>query len=90
MKNWKTFKKELLEDKEVSREYIKLEPRYSVVSQLIETRIKKGLTQKDLAEKIGTKQSAISRIESGNVNPTIVFLEKITNALGSKLIVEIR
>lgn len=90
MKSWKTFKKELLKDRKVLEEFNKLEPRYQIISQLIETRTRKGITQKELAERIGTKQSAIARVESGAVNPTIAFLEKVTNALGSKLIVQIK
>ena len=90
MEEWNKVKKELLRDKEAYREYKKLEPKYRLISQLIGARIKKGLTQRQLAEKVGTKQSAIARIESGNANPSYDFLEKITSALGSKLIVQIK
>ncbi len=90
MKTWKTLKKELLKNKQVAQEYKKLEPRYQLISQLIEARVKKGLTQEELAEKIGTKQSAIARVESGNINPTIGFLEKFTQAIGTKLIIQVR
>ncbi|MFH1970947.1 MAG: helix-turn-helix domain-containing protein [Patescibacteria group bacterium] len=90
MKSWKSYKKELLKDKKVLKEFNRLEPRYQIISQLIEIRTKKGITQKELAERIGTKQSAIARVESGTVNPTIAFLEKVTNALESKLIIQIR
>lgn len=90
MKNWKSLKRELLKNKQVYKEYKKLEPKYLLISQLIESRIKKGLTQKELAQKIGTKQSAVARLESGNANPSITFLEKITSALGSKLIIQVK
>ncbi len=90
MKTWKNFKKELLQDKKVTREYENLEPRYQLVSQLIEARVKKGITQKELANRIGTKQSAIARLESGVSNPSIAFLEKVTSALGSKLMIQIK
>lgn len=90
MQEWSEVKKELLKDKEVYREYKKLEPKYRLISQLIGARLKKGLTQKELAERIGTKQSAIARIESGSANPSFNFLEKITRALGSELIVQIK
>ncbi|MBU0998038.1 helix-turn-helix domain-containing protein [Patescibacteria group bacterium] len=90
MKSWNSYKKELLKDKKVLKEFNRLEPRYQIISQLIETRTKKGITQKELAKRIGTKQSAIARVESGTVNPTITFLEKITNALESKLIIQIK
>lgn len=90
MRKWKSLKKELLKDKKVAREYAKLKPRYLLVSQLIEARIKKGLTQKELAQKIGTKQSAIARVESGNANPSIDFIEKITMAMGCELKVQVK
>ena len=35
MKNWKTFKTELLKDKEVAKEYEKLAPRYAIISQIL-------------------------------------------------------
>ena len=90
MEEWNEVKKELLKNKEAYKEYKKLEPKYRLISQLIGARIKNGLTQRQLAERIGTKQSAIARIESGNANPSIDFLEKITSALGSELIVQIK
>lgn len=90
MKTWKEFKKELLKNKEVANKYKEIAPRYQLISQLIEARTKKGITQKDLAEMVGTKQSAIARVESGLSNPSIAFLEKITSALNSKLIIQIQ
>lgn len=88
MKNWKILRKELLGNKKVAEEYKKLAPHYQVVSQLIEARTKKGLTQKELADKIGVKQSAIARVESGTSNPTLTFLTKISQATGSKFIIQ--
>lgn len=85
MERWQDFKKELLKDPEVAGEYQKLAPRYELISELIKLRIKNGLTQKELAEKIGTKQSAVSRLESGNGNPSLKCLEKIFLALGAQL-----
>jgi len=87
MKNWKALKKELLINKEVAKEFKILKPRYQLISEIIELRRKKGLTQKDLAEKIGTKQTAIARIESGRINPTVNLLERIAMALNSRLII---
>lgn len=87
MKDWEVLKKDLLKNKEVAREYQRLEPKYALISTLIEARLKKGLTQGKLAQKIGTKQSAIARFESGTTNPTYDFLEKIASALGTKITV---
>ena len=90
MKNWKILKTELLKDKEVAKEYEKLAPRYAIISQLIAARQKSGLTQKELANKVGTKQSAIARLEGGNTNPSIGFLEKIASVMGTTLIVQLQ
>ena len=85
MGNWKQLKTELLQDKTVKKEYDKLTPRYKAISQLICARINQGITQKKLAQKIGTKQSAIARFEAGNVNPSLGFLEKIAEVMGYKI-----
>ena len=90
MKSWKILKKELLTNKKIATEYKKLTPRYELISQLIKARIKKGLTQEQLAKKIGTKQSAIARAESGEENLSFDFIEKISTAMNSKLIIQIK
>lgn len=61
-----------------------LEPAY----QLARLRILHGLTQKQLAELVGTKQPSIARLESGTSEPRISFLRKVAAALDSR--VEIR
>ncbi len=90
MKSWTVLREELLQDPKVRKEYERLKPRYELISQLISARTKKGLTQGELAKRMGTKQSAISRVEGGDSNPSIAFLEKLTQALGSKLIIQVR
>jgi ribosome-binding protein aMBF1 (putative translation factor) len=82
---FESFKKELLKDKEVLAEYNRLEPEFEVIRMIIEARQKTGITQKELAEKMGTKQSAIARLEAGNANPSIGFLQKLAKALDKKL-----
>jgi DNA-binding XRE family transcriptional regulator len=78
-------KKLLLADEETKKEYDALEPIYAITSEVIRLRIEKGLTQKDLAIIVGTKQSAISRLESGSYNPSFEFLSKVAHALGKEL-----
>ena len=85
MKNWKIFEKELLKNPKVRKGYERLQPEYAVISAMIQARIKKGLTQKELASKIGTKQSVISRLESGTGNPSVAFLKKFADALDINL-----
>lgn len=79
------FKAEMLRNPNVKAEYDALAPEYELISQLIRARQEKHLTQKELAEKVGTKQASIARLESGNYNPTLNFLQKIAAALGKKI-----
>ncbi len=80
----------LLQDAEVREEYDALEPIYEIKSQIIKLRNEQGLSQKDLAELIGTKQSAISRLESGNYNPSLDFLSRVAHALGKEFHIEFK
>ena len=85
MKSYKTFKHRLLKDNEIRKEYDALAPDFAIAQAVIKKRLEKGLTQSQLAKKAGTRQSAISRLESGNYNPSINFLEKIAKALNLSL-----
>lgn len=60
-------------------------PEFEVMTALIKRRLEKGLTQKELARRVGTKQSSIARLESGTYNPSLDFLRKVTNALDARL-----
>ena len=84
MRDFDDILKESLKDPEFKKEYDALELEYSIIAQVIKKRLDRGLSQKQLAEKIGTKQSAISRLEGGNISPSIAFLEKVSKALGGK------
>lgn len=83
--NHKRAKALLLKDPEMKREYDALQVVYDIQRELIRLRLEKGLSQKELAEKIGTRQSAVSRIERGVCNPSIAMLDKIAKALGRDL-----
>lgn len=83
--NFENFLKESLKNPKVKAEYDKLQPEYAMIQALIDARVNKGVTQKELAEKIGTKQSVISRLESGRANPSVAFLKKLAEALNSHL-----
>ncbi|MEK7559197.1 MAG: helix-turn-helix transcriptional regulator [Patescibacteria group bacterium] len=90
MSKWKDLEKKLLSDPATKKEFDKLTPRYAVISKLISARLKRGMTQKDVADKIGTRQSAIARFEAGNINPTIDFLDKVALVLGTKLTIHLQ
>lgn len=90
MKSYKTLRRRLLEDKEVKKAYENLDPEFALIRSLIQKRIERGFTQEELARRIGTKQSAISRLESGEYNPTIGILRKVAKALSADLNISIR
>ncbi|MBC8322140.1 MAG: helix-turn-helix transcriptional regulator [Candidatus Marinimicrobia bacterium] len=75
-------KEKLLKNAEFKQAYADLGPVYQLVREIVAYRIEQGITQKELAEKIGTKQSSISRFEKAMKMPSISFLSQITNALG--------
>ncbi len=80
-----TWKEKVLKDPVLKAEYDRLQPEYAVIKAILEARIKKGVTQKEIAKKLGTKQSAIARLESGRANPSVAFLKKLAQALNSHL-----
>lgn len=84
------LKNSLEEDDELKREYDALQTEYELIEKLIKARLEANLTQKELAQKCGMKQSNISRLESGKSNPTIRFLEKLANSLDCDLVIELR
>jgi ribosome-binding protein aMBF1 (putative translation factor) len=89
--NFEEYKKKAFtEDPELYKEYKALQPEYEIIKQVLKARSEQQLTQKDLADKIGIKQSNISRFESGNYNPSLDFLKKLANGLGKEIHIEFR
>lgn len=58
---------------------------YQLGRKLIEARLKRNISQRELAKKAHTTQAVISRIEGMNSNPSIGLLKKLAGALGLKL-----
>ncbi|MDQ7786704.1 MAG: helix-turn-helix domain-containing protein [Thermodesulfovibrionales bacterium] len=82
--------KELLKNKKVREEYEKLLPEYELARSIIEHRLKKKMTQEEVAKKAGMPQSTISRIEGLTHGlPKISTLKKIANALDAKVVVRL-
>ena len=67
-----------------------LAPRYEVVRQLKDARKAQDITQEVLAERVGTKKSNISRLESGKYNPSLDFLIKVADSLGKQVQIKIQ
>jgi predicted transcriptional regulator len=83
--NWSQAKSVILKNEEVKNELKKNEVEYKIIEEIILARKEKNLTQKELAELIGTKQSNISRLEGGNYNPSLDLLNRIAVAMGKEL-----
>ena len=87
--NWKTHKRQLLRDPEVRRALKESELEFQIARSIIEARIKRGLTQEDLAKRLNTKQSVISRVETVKTTPSLSFLKRVAETLNTSLKVEI-
>ena len=90
MKTYQQFKKSILKDKQVAKHYQDLELEYQIIKQVMLLRDKFSLSQRELAKKLGTTQSAIARFESGKINPTLKFLKNLAKALDSKLVISFK
>ncbi|WP_417666404.1 helix-turn-helix domain-containing protein [Pseudidiomarina sp.] len=79
------LKKRALSNPKVKAEYEKLECEFNLIDQLLTMRSKSGFTQAQVAERMGTKKSNISRLEHGNSNPSWSTLLKYAHACGFEL-----
>lgn len=79
---------EELKDEEFAKIWEETELEYQIKRMLVAARIEKKMTQKDLAEKSGVRQSNISRIESGACVPTLTTLKELAKGLGKTLRIE--
>ncbi len=83
------LKEKALKKKNVNAIYKDLEPEFSLLRELLNARQKAGVSQAEIAKLMGTKASAITRLESslssGKHSPSIATLKKYANALGCHL-----
>jgi ribosome-binding protein aMBF1 (putative translation factor) len=79
------FKARLLANPEVKAEYEALAPEFEISAELIKARLRAGLSQGELAARMGTSQSAIARLESGHSLPSTKTLLRFAKATGCKV-----
>lgn len=79
------FKAKALKNLVVRAEYEKLAPEYEIITTIIRARIKRGWSQTQLAEAVGSRQPVISRLERGEGNPSLQTLGRIAKALDLSL-----
>lgn len=77
-----------MEDPEYRKEYEALGEEFALAAAVIEARSRAGLTQQQLAKKMGTTQPAIARLESGRTPPSLRTLERLAQATGSRLTIK--
>src|ERR1051325_1930371 len=83
----KDFKRRALTRSEVRREYKALREEFDLLDEILKARTEAGLTQAELAQRIGTTQSAVARMETaiGKHSPSIATLKRYASALGYRL-----
>lgn len=79
------LKQRALANAEVKSEYDRLESEFSFIDQLLTMRTKARLTQEQVAERMHTQKSNVSRLEKGNANPSWSTLLKYAHACGFEL-----
>jgi ribosome-binding protein aMBF1 (putative translation factor) len=87
---FKQFKVKALKNQAVKSEYSALGPEYALIKTIINHRLKRGWSQTELAEAIGSRQPVISRLERGEGNPSLQTLQRIAQALDLSLHVSMK
>ena len=82
--------KKRLKDPEFRKAWEESEVEYNLMVALIEKRLKRKLSQRALAKKVGTSQSVIARIEGMDANPSLSLLKRISQALDAKLSINLK
>jgi transcriptional regulator with XRE-family HTH domain len=83
----KAFKAKALARPDVRREYDDLKEEFELLGDILKARAEAGVTQAELAARIGTTQSAVARMETaiGRHSPSISTLKRYASALGYRL-----
>lgn len=79
----------MMEDPEFAAVWEDARDEFSIAREIIRTRVAAGMSQKELAEKIGTTQSVIARLESGSHMPSVSTLKRVAEATHAKLRIEL-
>jgi len=85
MTSLETLKARLLASAEVKVEYDRLGPVYALVGAMVDARHEAGLTQREIAQRIGTTQSVVARLENAHHMPSLDLVTRYAAALGRKV-----
>jgi DNA-binding XRE family transcriptional regulator len=78
------LKADLLSDPEVRAEYDAMEQEFALANELISARARAGMSQADVAARMGTTQSTVARLESGRSLPSLRTLSRYAAAIGAR------
>ena len=82
---FKKLKAEWMKDAAFRAEYERLKPEFALALALIKAREKAGMTQAQVAKRMGTTQSVVARIEAAQNTPNLKTLERYANAVGRRI-----
>lgn len=88
MRKFDDFLNEQLQDEEFRKEYNDMQPEMDVIKAIVNARISKNLTQKELAQRTGINQADISKLEHGTRNSSINLLKKLAEGMDMALKIE--
>ena len=89
MKRLEDLKREVLADPATRAEYDALADEYAIARELIAARARAGMSQAEVAERMGTTQSVVARLESGRRLPSMRTVERFAQAVGGHLVLRI-
>ncbi|MCM8597294.1 MAG: helix-turn-helix domain-containing protein [Candidatus Accumulibacter sp.] len=89
MKTLRTIKPEMLGDAATRAEYDAMSGEYAIAREFIAARARAGLSQTEVAQRMGTTQSAVARIESGKRFPSMRTVERFAQAVGGRVVLRI-
>ena len=87
MKTLKTLKAQLLADPSIRAAYDAQADDFALAHELISARTEAGLTQAEVAERMGTTQSTVARLEAGKAVPSLRSLQRYAQAVGCRAVV---
>ena len=85
MRDVRELNEEWMRDPDYRAEWEALEDEFALARALLQVRTRAGLTQEEVAARMGTTQSVIARLESGRVRPSTKTLERFARATGTRL-----
>ncbi len=89
MKKLADLKKKLLADPQTRAEYDALAYEFEMAREVIEARTRAHMTQEEVAQRMGTTQSVVARLESGKRPPSLRTVQRYAEAVGGRMVVRI-